>query len=80
MEDLRIVEIDDGAGKKINVELEFEGDREGGALVINGINYHFERIKRERLVRDYKVDTDPDYYPQADANGYCYLIAPFSES
>ena len=79
MDDLRIVEIDDGLGEKIKVQLEPEGERETGAVLINGISYHFERIKRDEFVRNYKVDTDPDYYPQADSGGYCYMIAPFSK-
>lgn len=79
MEDLRIVEIGNGLGEKIEVELEFEGDREGGSLFIDGISYHFERLEKERLLRDYKIDDDPDYHPKTDADGCCYLIAPFSE-
>jgi len=79
MEGIRVVEITNGLGATIEVELEFEGDREGGSVVINGINYHFERLKKERLLSDYKIDDDPDYQPQADADGCCYLIAPFSE-
>jgi len=79
MEGVRVVEITNGLGATIEVELEFEGDREGGSITIEGINYHFERLTRERLLSDYKIDYDPDYQPQADADGYCYLIAPFSE-
>lgn len=79
MEDLRIVEIGNGRGEKITVEIEFEGDREAGSIVIDGINYHFERLKKERLLSDHKIDDDPDYDPQADADGYCYFIAPFSQ-
>jgi hypothetical protein len=79
MEGVRVVEITNGFGATIEVELEFEGDREGGSITIEGINYHFERLTRERLLSDYKIDDDPDYQPQADADGYCYLIAPFSE-
>jgi hypothetical protein len=78
MENLRTVAITNGNGETIEVELEFEGDREGGSITIEGINYHFERLKKERLLSDYKIDDDPDYEPQADADGYCYLIAPFS--
>ncbi len=79
MEGLRVVQITNGLGAKIEVELEFEGDREGGSITIEGINYHFERLTKERLLSDYKIDDDPDYQPQTDADGYCYLIAPFSE-
>jgi len=79
MEDLRIVQIENGLGDKIEVALVLDGDREGGSLFIDGISYHFERHKKERFLRDYDVDDDPDYQPKTDADGYCYLIAPFSE-
>jgi hypothetical protein len=79
MEGLRVVQITNGLGAKIEVELEFEVDREGGSITIEGIHYHFERLTKERLLSDYKIDDDPDYQPQTDADGYCYLIAPFSE-
>lgn len=79
MDGLRVVEITNGFGATIHVELEYEGDREGASITIEGINYHFERLKKERLLSDYKIDDDPDYQPQSDADGYCYLIAPFSE-
>lgn len=79
MENVRTVGITNGDGGKSEVELEFEVDREGGSIVIEGINYHFERLTKERLLSDYKIDDDPDYQPQTDPDGYCYLIAPFSE-
>jgi hypothetical protein len=43
MERLRVVEITNGLGARIEVQLEFEGDREGGSITIEGVNYHFER-------------------------------------
>ncbi len=76
LEDLRRVEISDGIAT-ISVSLEFDGERESTQLLIDGVSYHFERIKKERLISEYKVDGDPDYEPQSDDFDYCYLIAPY---
>jgi hypothetical protein len=63
----------------IEIPLVVEDDREVGTVLIDGIFYHFERIKKEALLSEYRVDTDPDYEPQTDAEGYCYILAPFSK-
>jgi hypothetical protein len=76
-EELRQVEISNGLAT-ITVSLEFDGDRESTQLRIDGVKYHFERIKKERLISEYRIDTDPDYEPQSDESGYCYLLAPYS--
>ena len=75
-EHLRRVEISYGV-QEITVSLEFDGVRESTEILIDGVFYHFERIKKEQLVSQYKVDMDPDYEPQSDEFGYCYMIAPF---
>jgi hypothetical protein len=77
-EDLRRVEISNGLAS-LNVSLEFDGERESTQLLIDGVGYHFERIKKEQFIREYRVDNDPDYDPAADDLGYCYMIAPFSQ-
>lgn len=38
-------------------------------IQIDGIFYHFERIRKEILMSEYKVDGDPDYERQTDAEG-----------
>jgi hypothetical protein len=77
-EGLRRVEISNGLAA-IRVSLEFDGERESTQLLIDGVSYHFERIRKEQLIREYKVDSDPDYDPQSDDFGYCYMIAPFCQ-
>jgi hypothetical protein len=67
-----------GNGDALTIPLEVEGDRAFAVLTIDGVHYHLERVPKEELVRDYKVDLDPDYEPQADATGYCYMLVPFS--
>lgn len=74
----RIVTISSEAGASINLPLFFEGEREGAILIVDGIRYHFERISKKQLLSEYRVDTDPDYRPQSDVEGYCYILAPFS--
>ena len=76
LDDLRRVEISNGIANMV-VSLEFDGERESTQLLIDGVSYHFERIEKERLMSEYKIDADPDYEPQSDDMGYCYLIAPY---
>lgn len=63
----------------IEIPLEVDDNREVAMLQIDGVSYHFERIRKEVLPGEYKVDGDPDYEPQTDAEGYCYILAPFCE-
>jgi hypothetical protein len=72
------VKISDG-GDSITVSLPHEGDREGTWITIDGVKYHIERIRKERLMAEFSIDDDPDYDPQSDAEGYCCVIAPFSK-
>ena len=48
------------------------------ALSLTALPYHFERISRKELLSRYKVDDDPDYAPKSDADGFCYILAPYS--
>lgn len=61
----------------IEIPMEVDDGREVGSLQIDGVSYHFERIKKETLLSEYKVDGDTDYQPQTDTKGYCYILAPF---
>ena len=79
MTGLRRVLIEDGVGGTLSVELDFDGEREATTPIIDGVYYHFERIGRDVLVSDYRVDLDPDYMPHTDASGNCYILAPYSE-
>lgn len=65
--------------KEIEIALVVDDDREVAMLLIDGVLYHFERIRKEMLLTDYRVDADPDYQPQSDSDGYCYILAPFCE-
>lgn len=73
-----IAEIQTSSGDVLAVPLSSEGGRDGARLVIDGVPYHFERISREELLSRYKVDADPDYDPTSDAEGFCYILAPYS--
>ena len=66
------------SGETLTVPLVFDGDRSTACLEIDGVRYHLERVPKDELVSHYKVDDDPDYDPQADAAGFCYLLAPYS--
>jgi hypothetical protein len=75
----KTVKIVSESGDSINIPLSTEGEREAAMLIIDGVRYHFERITQEQLVSEYRVDDDPDYQPQTDAGGYCYVLAPFAK-
>jgi hypothetical protein len=66
-------------GLLLRVPLEWDGNSHLGVLTIDGTKYHLERLQATRLVSEYRVDNDPDYQPQADAGGYCYMLIPFSQ-
>lgn len=68
------------SGETLTVPLIFDGDRGTACLEIDGVRYHLERVPKSELVAHYKVDDDPDYDPQADDAGFCYLLAPYSAS
>ncbi len=70
--------IQTSSGDILIVPLSSEGGRDGCHLVIDGVPYHFDRVRREELLSHYKVDDDPDYTPKADADGFCYILAPYS--
>ena len=61
----------------IEIPLSVDDGREVATIQIDGVFYHFERIRKETLLSECRVDGDPDYQPRTDADGYCYLLAPF---
>lgn len=66
-------------GESLEVPMYEDSGREVTTLIIEGVKYHFERIKSERLIAEYIVDNDPDYVPESDSDGCCYILAPFSQ-
>ncbi len=75
----KIVEIVSETGDSVNIPLTIEGEREAAIIMIDGVRYHLERIKKEQPVSEYRVDDDPDYQPQTDSEDFCYILAPFSK-
>ena len=73
------VEISTTFGSTLEVPLIQEDGRAHSCLMIDGVRYHFERVTKSDLQTRYKVDDDLDYLPQTDANGHCYILAPYSE-
>jgi hypothetical protein len=63
----------------LQVSLENYGDREGATVFIDDIPYHLERMSKALLCKEYRVDTDPDYVPQADNENRCVTVTPFSQ-
>ena len=79
MKERRTIQLGISGDDFIEIPLNVEGNREVSTILIDGIHYHFERIKKETLLSEYCVDGDPDYKPRTDADGYCCIIAPFCE-
>lgn len=73
------VEISTTFGSTLEVPLIQEDGRAHSCLMVDGVRYHFERITKSDLQTRYTLDDDPDYLPQTDANGHCYILAPYSE-
>lgn len=74
----RIIEISNEMGDSIRTPMSFDGKRDATVINIEGIRYHIERVSKTDLVSEYRVDSDPEYQPQSDADGFCYILAPFS--
>jgi|GEM_PF-1811442 len=75
----KTVTIETETGEKLDVTLCLEGKRLGTCLRINGLPHHFERMQADDIVENYKLDTDPDYFPCNDELGFCYVLVPFSQ-
>jgi hypothetical protein len=80
LEDEKTVLVRQGcSAMEVNLAAE-DGIKLAAEISINGVWHHFERIKKETLVKDYTLDSDPNYDPQCDDEGYCYIMVPFSKS
>jgi hypothetical protein len=66
-------------GSTLQVPLEKCGDREAATIFIDGIPHHIERMSRDLLCKEYRIDTDPDYIPKTDRANRCILVTPFSQ-
>ena len=75
----KTVTIETETGEKLDVTLYLEGERLGTCLRVNGLPHHFERMQIDDAAENYKLDTDPDYFPCSDHEGFCYVMVPFSQ-
>jgi len=66
-------------GESMTVPMYEDSGREVATLDIEGVKHYFERLKSEELIANYTVDNDPDYVPESDSDGCCYILAPFSQ-
>ncbi len=79
MKTTTFIRIKTQSGLMIQVPLEKCGDREAGTIFIDDIPYHIERMSKNLLRKEYKIDADADYVPQTDNANRCIVVAPFSE-
>jgi len=75
----RFAEIEAPSGDVLVVPLFSEDGCDSSCLIIDGLPYHLERISRDDLLSHYKVDDDPAYDPRSDVDGFCYILAPYSD-
>jgi hypothetical protein len=66
-------------GKSIGITLQPEAQRQVGAIQIDGVLYHIEKMPAQEFCAKYTVDVDKEYEPQTDADGCCVIVAPFSK-
>ena len=71
--------ITNAEGKSINVTLQKDAQRQVGALLIDGVQYHIEKMPVLEYCSKYTVDVDKEYEPQTDVDGCCVIVAPFSK-
>lgn len=65
-------------GESFKIPFTTENNREVAMILIDNVPYHFERLKKNELLDQYRVDTDPSYEPRGDANDKCCILSPFS--
>ena len=73
------IRIRSQSGSTLHVPLENCGDREAATVFIDNIPYHIERMSKDLLCKEYKIDTDPDYIPKTDSANRCIILTPFSQ-
>lgn len=73
--------IENEAGDRLKIPMQFEGDTFLGTVFVNGTPYHaFFATKGEISGGGkYTLDLDPDYNPKASPTGSYLLISPYSE-
>lgn len=67
------------SGSVLQIPLECSGDREAATIFIDNVPYHIERMSKDLLCKEYKIDTDPDYIPKTDRSNRCVVVTPFSQ-
>lgn len=73
------IKIETQSGLMVQVPLEKFGSREMGTIFIDDVPYHIERMSKQLLCKEYKIDADTDYVPQTDKANRCVMVAPFSK-
>jgi len=75
----KLAVIANSIGDSIFVNLQSDGQRQVASIRVDGVEYHLERMRAKELLSKYSVDADPDYSPQTDRQGYCFVLVPFSK-
>ncbi len=73
------IKIKTESGSTLQVPVENCGDRQAATIFIDNIPYHIERMPKDLLCKEYKIDTDPDYVPKTDSSNRCVVVTPFSQ-
>jgi hypothetical protein len=79
MKEKTTVQLSNGRNDVIEIPLRVDGDWEVATILIDGVLYHFERIRKETLLSPYRADNDPPAKQAPDPDGYRYILTPYCE-
>ena len=79
MKEKTTVQLSNGRNDVIEIPLRVDGDWEVATILIDGVLYHFERIRKETLLSPYRTDNDPPDRQRPDPDGYRYILTPYCE-
>jgi len=78
MKNTGTLRLENEEGQCIELHVKKEEGVQRCTILIDGVKYHFERMPKAQMLRNYRIDSDPDYHPDSDSERCCCIIAPFS--
>ena len=79
MKEKTTVQLSNGRDDVIEIPLRTDGDWEVATILIDGVLYHFERVRKKILLSPLLADDVSENKPQTDLDGYRYILTPYYE-
>ena len=79
MKEKTTVRLSNGRDDVIEIPLRPDGDWEVATIFIDGVLYHFERVKKKILLSPLLDDTVSENRQPTDLDGYRYILTPYGE-